>query len=177
MKRDAERTRQRILDIASDLFAKQGYAGTTIADIARELGTTTAALYYHFKSKQDILESLLASPLAAYTKLAAEASSLSTVDLLSAYIDFVADTRQLVPFVAGDPTIRSMIDDRLPRTPQQMIESIIAALAGPRPSRAKTIRAHAAVAVVKESTLAVLPLHPADRKEILAAALRALGHS
>ncbi|MFD1052660.1 TetR family transcriptional regulator [Kibdelosporangium lantanae] len=69
MKRDAEQTRQRILDISGRLFAEQGYAGTTIADIARELGTTTAALYYHFKSKVDILDSLLATPLAAYTKL------------------------------------------------------------------------------------------------------------
>src|SRR6202047_356554 len=60
-------TRQRILAIAADLFARQGYTGTTIADIARELGTTTAALYYHFPSKADILGGPLAEPLTAYT--------------------------------------------------------------------------------------------------------------
>jgi AcrR family transcriptional regulator len=44
-------TRQRILDIARELFATQGYAGTSIAHIATRLGTTKAALYYHFQSK------------------------------------------------------------------------------------------------------------------------------
>ncbi|HTZ23165.1 MAG TPA: helix-turn-helix domain-containing protein, partial [Streptosporangiaceae bacterium] len=62
-------TKQRILAIAGELFARQGYTGTTIADIARELGTTTAALYYHFPSKAAILGGLLARPLEAYTRL------------------------------------------------------------------------------------------------------------
>ncbi len=65
----ASSTKQRILGIARDLFARQGYTGTSIADIARELGTTTAALYYHFPSKADILRALLADPMAAYTRL------------------------------------------------------------------------------------------------------------
>ena len=62
-------TRQRILAIAADLFARQGYTGTSIADIARELGTTTAALYYHFPSKSAILGGLLAGPIIGYTRL------------------------------------------------------------------------------------------------------------
>ncbi|GAB3904499.1 hypothetical protein GCM10029964_098340 [Kibdelosporangium lantanae] len=169
VKRDAEQTRQRILDISGRLFAEQGYAGTTIADIARELGTTTAALYYHFKSKVDILDSLLATPLAAYTKLAEQARSLPREELLVAYIDFVAETRQVVPF--ADPTVRALIDERLPHTPQQMIDGITTSLAGPNPTRARAIGAKAAVAVVKEC----VPLNPTDRDEILAAALRALG--
>jgi len=54
-----------------------------------------------------------------------------------------------------------------------------AALAGPRPNRATTIRAHAAFAVAKEATLAAMAigngrLTPGDRGEILAAARRAL---
>ena len=53
-------TRAQILTIARRLFVGHGYAGTSIADIARELGTTTAALYYHFPSKADILAELLA---------------------------------------------------------------------------------------------------------------------
>ncbi|HTU08547.1 MAG TPA: TetR/AcrR family transcriptional regulator, partial [Trebonia sp.] len=62
-------TKQRILAIAGELFARQGYTGTTIADIARELGTTTAALYYHFPSKAAILGGLIAKPLTGYTRL------------------------------------------------------------------------------------------------------------
>jgi AcrR family transcriptional regulator len=48
-------TRERILDIALDLFIEHGYDRTSIRDIAERLGTTKAALYYHFKSKADIL--------------------------------------------------------------------------------------------------------------------------
>jgi AcrR family transcriptional regulator len=42
-------TRARILAIALELFAEQGFAGTSVADIAGRLGTTKAALYYHFR--------------------------------------------------------------------------------------------------------------------------------
>jgi len=44
----APQRRQRILDIALELFATRGYAGTSMRDIAAELGVTKAAPYYHF---------------------------------------------------------------------------------------------------------------------------------
>ncbi|MGH2865760.1 MAG: TetR/AcrR family transcriptional regulator [Solirubrobacteraceae bacterium] len=48
-------TRERILDIALALFTERGYDKTSLRDIAERLGTTKAALYYHFERKQDIL--------------------------------------------------------------------------------------------------------------------------
>jgi AcrR family transcriptional regulator len=48
-------TRERILDTALELFAEQGYEKTSLRDIAERIGTTKAALYYHFERKQDIL--------------------------------------------------------------------------------------------------------------------------
>jgi AcrR family transcriptional regulator len=51
-------TRQRILDAALDLFTEQGYDGTSLREIAAQLGVTKAALYYHFESKEDILRAL-----------------------------------------------------------------------------------------------------------------------
>jgi AcrR family transcriptional regulator len=51
-------TRQRILDVALDLFTDQGYDGTSLRQIAEQLGVTKAALYYHFESKEDILMAL-----------------------------------------------------------------------------------------------------------------------
>jgi AcrR family transcriptional regulator len=177
----ADTTRQRILAIARDLFTRQGYTGTTNADIARRLGTTTAALYYHFSSKADILDSLLAEPLAAYAKLTDDATTgnMPPRELLAAYIDFTAATGELIPVLGADPAVRSVLDKRLPRRPEEMSSAIIGALMGPQLGRAAAIRAHAALAVAKEATLAVLPagsgrLAHHDRSEILAAALRAL---
>jgi AcrR family transcriptional regulator len=51
-------TRERILDVALDLFTRQGFDGTSLRQIAEELGLTKAALYYHFESKDDILLAL-----------------------------------------------------------------------------------------------------------------------
>ncbi|MFD3871043.1 TetR/AcrR family transcriptional regulator [Streptomyces sp. NPDC058623] len=51
-------TRQRIQDIALELFAEQGYEKTSLREIAERLDVTKAALYYHFKTKEDIIISV-----------------------------------------------------------------------------------------------------------------------
>lgn len=51
-------TRERILDIALDLFIEQGYDKTSLREIAERLGFTKAAIYYHFASKEEILFAL-----------------------------------------------------------------------------------------------------------------------
>ena len=51
-------TRQRIQDVALELFAEQGYEKTSLREIAESLDVTKAALYYHFKTKEEILVSI-----------------------------------------------------------------------------------------------------------------------
>src|SRR5215475_11921619 len=48
-------TRDRILDVALELFNEHGYDKTSLREIATRLGVTKAALYYHFERKEDIL--------------------------------------------------------------------------------------------------------------------------
>jgi len=48
-------TRERILDIALELFTERGYEKTSLRQIAERLGFSKAAIYYHFASKEDIL--------------------------------------------------------------------------------------------------------------------------
>lgn len=52
-------TRQRLLQVAGELFVKQGAHGTGIDDIARAAGTSRATVYTHFTGKQDIIAELL----------------------------------------------------------------------------------------------------------------------
>ena len=52
-------TKERILDEALKLFAQSGYMGTSMNDIAASLGVTKAALYKHYTSKQEILDSIV----------------------------------------------------------------------------------------------------------------------
>lgn len=55
---------QEILAKAAYLFRIKGYPATSIRDIGNELGVTSAALYYHFRSKDDILLSVMLDGLA-----------------------------------------------------------------------------------------------------------------
>jgi len=52
-------TRSRLRELALQLFAEQGYEKTSLREIAERLGVTKAALYYYFKSKEDIVRSLV----------------------------------------------------------------------------------------------------------------------
>lgn len=50
----AEASRDRIMNAAQKLFARRGFEGISIRDIAKAVGMTTASLYYHFPSKEEI---------------------------------------------------------------------------------------------------------------------------
>lgn len=93
-------TRERILDVALDLFTENGYEQTSLREIASYLGVTKAALYYHFASKEEIL-------LALHLRLHAVASGLDDLitepmtkdawhTMLDAFIDRVPENRQLI---------------------------------------------------------------------------------
>jgi AcrR family transcriptional regulator len=64
-------TRTRIQRIALELFTENGYEATSLREIAERLGVTKAALYYHFKTKDEIIESLVADRMAKIEELVA----------------------------------------------------------------------------------------------------------
>jgi len=51
--------RQRILDVAAALFLERGYVGTSQREIANAVGMKPGSLYYHFSSKEALLEAIL----------------------------------------------------------------------------------------------------------------------
>lgn len=53
-----EETINKILDVSYRLFSTKGYENTSIQDVVDELGLSKGAIYYHFKSKEEILERL-----------------------------------------------------------------------------------------------------------------------
>jgi AcrR family transcriptional regulator len=55
--------RQLILDAATDLFSRKGYAGVTMGDVADAVAIGPSALYRHFPSKQDLLAAVVAEAL------------------------------------------------------------------------------------------------------------------
>lgn len=55
-RKKSEATRQRILDAAAQTFRAHGYAGARLADIAAAAGTKAGSLYYHFASRDALVE-------------------------------------------------------------------------------------------------------------------------
>ena len=57
--KDADVRKNEILDAAADLFNSDGFDGTTISAIIEKAGIARGTIYYHFKSKEDILDALI----------------------------------------------------------------------------------------------------------------------
>jgi len=64
-------TRQQIRIVAMELFAEQGYDKTSLREIAERLGVTKAAVYYHFRTKEEIVSTLFDDQLAALDEIIA----------------------------------------------------------------------------------------------------------
>src|SRR5258708_9147174 len=89
-------TRARIQWVAMELCAEQGYDKTSLREIAERLDVTKAALYYHFKSKEDIVRSLVEDYFGQIDALIAWAktrprTSETRGEILSRYVRIVAD--------------------------------------------------------------------------------------
>jgi len=107
-------TRQRILDVAARLFAAHGFAGTSIRDIAADLGLTKAALYYHFSSKEELLHELVAQPILAMREVMEADRDLSAPDERRRYVRDVISAMAVcdtdVVTVFKDPSVAALID-------------------------------------------------------------------
>lgn len=57
--KEAEVRKNEILDVAEELFAVKGFDGTSTNDILEKAGIARGTLYYHFKSKEDILDGVI----------------------------------------------------------------------------------------------------------------------
>jgi len=57
--KEAEERRNEILDVAERLFGMKGFDHTSTNDILNEVGIARGTLYYHFKSKEDILDAMI----------------------------------------------------------------------------------------------------------------------
>ncbi|MGH7318401.1 MAG: TetR/AcrR family transcriptional regulator [Candidatus Rokuibacteriota bacterium] len=175
-------TRGRILEIARELIAERGYGSASISQIAGRLGTSKAALYYHFKSKEEILDALLSEPLRDFRELVRNAANYApgkrAGEILGAMIDFVGGPASCLTAFQSDPSV--IQEYAKCEQAREGEDQIVRALAGPRPSASKLIRARVAMAAAKQGTVAALShgdgkLTPAVRAQILSAALRALG--
>ncbi len=100
-------TRTRILDIALELFSEHGFDGTTLQQIADRLGFTKAALYYHFRSKDDLLQALLAPASTELDELLDAYEDVPDTParrrrFIEDYLDYLLRHRRLIAYMARD---------------------------------------------------------------------------
>lgn len=170
--------RDEILAAARELFLRKGYAATSIADIAAAAGASKAAVFYHFRTKESIAAELLESPFTAVSRLIerAESQRLSPAQILTDYIDGAAESGAVFAAFSTDPSVAGLIPQH---DADAACRRIIELLAGPASTTADRVRARAAFAVAQTVVPALQEdaglLDDATRREIRAAALRALG--
>lgn len=76
----ADVSRERVLNAAAKLFAERGYAGTTMREVAKRVGLQAASLYYHYRSKEDLIEAVLAPGINAVAQSVRDALVLLPPD-------------------------------------------------------------------------------------------------
>jgi AcrR family transcriptional regulator len=84
-------TRERILEVATDLFIEQGYEGTSLREIAEQVGVTKAALYYHFASKEELVKALLEPMDEMQATILAEVAEHPTLEQWAGYLDVLIE--------------------------------------------------------------------------------------
>lgn len=95
-------TKERILDAALDMFARRGYDGTNLRDLAASLGLSKSALYRHFASKEAMWDALVERVEAYYGERFGSAASLPVPTSLD---ELAALALHQIEFTIADPTI------------------------------------------------------------------------
>lgn len=148
--RNAPKTRKAIQESAARLFAERGYLGTSMSDLAEDLGLSKAAIYHHFESKEALLRSLVDSLESDIEELLgrAEAQEFETFDRawllreMAQVLDKHREVLGLVPkHLPGASTDLSSRDE-------QHRARFLRLLAGSRPTVESRLRARSAVTVL-----------------------------
>jgi AcrR family transcriptional regulator len=170
-------TRQRIQEVARDLFLQQGVQRTSLQDIADKLGITKPALYYHFASREDLVRSILVPLIDEGDQFVADQERHDDTDvreLLEGYFDFHYRHREDLVLVLAELTALADLG---------LIDKVLAwrdrlgkLVFGPNPTLAQSTRAVVAFGGLQDCCLQ-FPDTPYDslRATSVAAALAALG--
>ena len=144
--RPRSQTRQRILDTALRRFAENGYAATSVRDLADELGVTKAAVHYHFSAKEQIVAALLTPLLEQLAEVVERhaAQPGSPVELLLGLRDVLADSGPLLTVLAADPSVAEPCGE-LHTEHVRLAARTAEVLAGEAAAPERLLRAHCAL--------------------------------
>lgn len=101
-------SRQRFIDVAVRLFTQRSFAGTSLQMIADELGVTKAAVYHHFRTREDLLTAVVEPLLGQLRAIVEEAEALRSTSaraecMLTGYAGLAVRNWELMSVLAADP--------------------------------------------------------------------------
>jgi AcrR family transcriptional regulator len=131
-----------VLEAAQGLFAEHGVSGTSLQMIADRLGVNTSAVYYQFRSKDDIVAAVFRPAFEDIARLVKIADAVGSDEArrdvaISGLVELAVRNRRLTTVFFGDPAI-----DPLVRSHDEFaaaIEGFDALLVGPAPSDATRV--------------------------------------
>jgi AcrR family transcriptional regulator len=146
-------TRERIKQVALELFTEHGYEQTSLREIAERLGVTKAALYYHFKSKEEIVHAFVEDRVAATADMIAwvreqppgKATRRAFIQRYAELVD-TGHTAQLAKFYQeNQPALKGMtVGEKM----REQMRDLVDALAGPDAKASDKLRAGLSVWVL-----------------------------
>jgi AcrR family transcriptional regulator len=165
-------TRARIQQVAVELFTEHGYEGTSLREIAERLDVTKAALYYHFRSKEDIVRSLVEDYFGQMDALIAWGTEQPrTTELrgaiLSRYVSIVAEGDKVFRMLHQNQAAVSTLASAKSRGElfQERMHSLIDLLTGPGAQLDERLRAAMALGGISVGWMFFADQVP-DRREL-----------
>jgi AcrR family transcriptional regulator len=135
-------TRQRIQEVARELFLQHGVQRTSLQDIADKLGITKPALYYHFTSREELVRSIVMPLIDEGERFVDDQEGRRDIDareLLEGYFDFHYRHREHIVLVLTELTMLADLG---------LVDKVLAwrdrlgkLVFGPRPTLAQSTRA------------------------------------
>ena len=155
------KTHGEILAAAARRFAVTGYKGTSLQDIAREVGCSKAAVLYHFANKEALLGELMAPAIAVLQALDERIAGHTGADAqrvaAEGFVDLAVRFRREIALLRGE--FPDLLQQPAFAHVQQISERLIDAFAGHSDRPAARIAALVVLAGIAE-TCGRLPRHP-----------------
>ncbi len=153
-------TRSRAQKVALELFAEQGYEKTSLREIAERLGVTKAALYYHFRSKEDIVHSFTDDHFTAIDALIDWAKAHppgpgTRREILDRYVDIVLANSEVFRFIEQNRAAMQSMEagkERIARF-RSRLDTLVELLAGPDAPLRDRVRSTAALFAANTSCM------------------------
>lgn len=157
MVRGESDTRERIKEVALQLFETQGYDRKSLREIAERVGVTKAALYYHFKSKDAILncifEGFFAEVEALGDSIPDDLDDDGRRRLIEQYAEIIGNRQEELRFMLrGAPIqINSQVADRF----RALVGRVFRRMGKPNPTLHDQVRMLAAIYAIDLGTTAI----------------------